>query len=321
MYTLYHINDPASFYNKTDAWDIAQEPGAVGGTAASPIANAAAGPTVGPAKENRMDPYYLEMRLPDARSTNFLILQPFVPFSKDDSRKELTAFLIAKSDPGVYGQMEAYVMPRQRQIDGPALVNSTINQDPNVSEQITLLNQSGSKVTLGNMLLIPVKQSLLWVRPLYTEAEGSTPLPQLKKVIVVYGDQVVMEDSLRQALVKLFGDSPPTLEQQGGASTATPSNPTGTPAPGPSPTPTPGQPTVAQLLSDANTHFMNAQNALHNGDLATYQKENDAAAADVQQAGALASGSGTPTPTPTSTPPASTSAPPASTPPTTRVGA
>ncbi|MGH9278410.1 MAG: UPF0182 family protein, partial [Acidimicrobiales bacterium] len=221
MYGRYHINDPGAFYNNTDAWDIAQEPGSVGGTGGTPLAPSVQGPTVGPAREDRMDPYYLLMRLPDSEKSDFLILQPFVPFSKDDSRKDLTAFVVAKSDPGSYGQLEAYVMPRDRPIDGPALVNSRINQDTNISSQITLLNTSGSKVTLGNMLLIPVQQSLLWVRPLYTEAEGSTPLPQLKKVIVVFGDKVVMENSLREALVRVFGEAPPTLERQGGATAPT----------------------------------------------------------------------------------------------------
>ena len=305
MYGLYHMTDAAAFYNKTDAWEIAQEPGALGGTAAAaPTANGQ--PTVGPARENRMDPYYLLMRLPDSKTTDFLILQPFVPFSKDDSRKDLTAFMIAKSDPEDYGQMEAYVMPRQRQIDGPALVNSRINQDPAVSQQITLLGQQGSNVTYGNMLLIPINTSLMWVRPLYVEAEGSTPLPQLKRVIVVYGDRVVMENSLREALVRLFGDSPPTLEEQAGAPP-----PTGTTtSPSPTPAPAVGQPTLQQLLAEADVHFNSAQDALRRGDLAGYQRENDLARDSIRKAADLANAQPTPT-TPTSP----------TTPTTTRVGA
>jgi uncharacterized membrane protein (UPF0182 family) len=289
MYTLYHMTDPAAFYNKTDAWDIAQEPGAVGGTAAGTAAPNGQ-PTVGPARENRMDPYYLLMRLPDARSTDFLILQPFVPFSKDDSRKELTAFMVAKSDPDDYGQMEAYVMPRDRQIDGPAIVNAQINQDTSVSQQITLLGQQGSNVTYGNLLLIPIAKSLLWVRPLYVEAEGATPLPQLKRVIVVYNGRVVMENSLRDALVQLFGDSPPTLEEQAGA----PPVAGATPIPTPTAPPAAGQPTLQQLLAEANDHFNNAQDALRRGDLAGYQRENDLAHDAINRASDLANGT-TPT--------------------------
>ncbi len=291
MYGLYHIQDAASFYNRTDAWDIAQEPGTVGGTASSPLQNAQ-GPTVGPARENRMDPYYLLMKLPNTDKEDFLLMQPFVPFSRDDSRKDLTAFMVAKSDPSEYGKMEAYVMPRDRQIEGPAQVNSRINQDPSVSQEITLLGQRGSKVTFGNMLLVPIEQSLLWIRPLYVEAEGTTPLPQLKKVIVVSGDRLVMKDSLREALVSLFGTSPPTLEQQGAAvSPPTPTAPTtGTPT-----TPTaPGQPTLAQLLGEADAHFTAAEDALRRGDLTGYQRETNLARDAIKRAQDLASPSASP---------------------------
>jgi uncharacterized membrane protein (UPF0182 family) len=295
MYGLYHMTDPAAFYNKTDAWDIAQEPGTTGGTAAAPLPSGnQQGPAVGQARENRMDPYYLLMRLPDARTSSFLILQPFVPFSRDDSRKDLTAFMIAKSDPGQYGQMEAYVMPRQRQVDGPALVSSRINQDPAVSQEITLLSQRGSTVTPGNLLLIPIEKSLLWIRPLYVEAEGNTPLPQLKRVIVVFGQRVVMRSSLREALVEIFGESPPTLEQP---QTGTP--PTTTPpgggtggtggTGGPTPTTTPpGAPSLSQLLTEADGHFNAAQDALRRGDLATYQRENDLAREAIRRAQTIA---------------------------------
>src|SRR5262249_12076033 len=121
MYGLYHINDAASFYNRTDAWDIAQEPGTLGAAAVAPAIGQNGAPTTG--REPRMEPYYLQMRVPDATRPDFLILQPFVPFSKDDSVKVMSAFMVAKSDPQDYGQLEVYVMPRQRQIDGPALVN------------------------------------------------------------------------------------------------------------------------------------------------------------------------------------------------------
>ncbi len=313
MYGLYHMTDPSTFYNRTDAWEVAQEPGAVGGTAAAPPPTNQ-GPIVAQSqRENRMDPYYLLMRLPDARSEDFLILQPFVPFSRDDSRKDLTAFMIAKSDPDEYGAMEVYVMPRTRPVDGPALVNSRINQDPTVSQEITLLGQQGSEVTYGNMLLVPIESSLLWVLPLYIEAEGTTPLPQVKRVILVFGDRVVMKPTLREALITLFGDSPPTLEQPGTGAPTTP----GTGGAPPTTLPPPGQPSLAQLLGEAEARFTAAQDALRRGDLAAYQRENDGARDAIRRAAAIANAtagsptSGTPAPTSTST----------STPPTTRVGA
>ena len=196
-------------------------------------------------------------------------------------------------------------MPQTKQVDGPALVNSRINQDPNVSQEITLLGQRGSTVTYGNMLLVPIEKSLLWVRPLYVEAEGSTPLPQLKRVILVFGDRVVMRDTLHEALVTLFGDAPPTLEAGSGATTPTTTPTTG--ATTPTTLPPAGQATLAQLLAEADGHFTAAQDALRRGDLATYQKENDAARESIRKAAQLA----TPSPTPTTT---------TTTPPTTRVG-
>ena len=275
MFGRYHISDAGDFYNNTDAWDIAQEPGAVSNaTPIVPATNAAG--LVTTSREPRMDPFYLLMRLPDETTEDFLLLQPFVPRSRDDSVKVLSAFMVAKSDPGNYGQLEAFVMPRTRQVDGPAIVNARINQQPEVSREITLLNTSGSKVRLGNLLLIPVEQSLLYIRPLYVEAEG-TPVPQLKKVIVVYGNSVVIKDSLREAMSTIFpGSSPATLEQQGVGSTAPP---TGQPAPlpgGGSTTPPPPA-SINDLLNQATARFTAADEALRAGDLATYQKAtNDA---------------------------------------------
>ncbi len=272
MFGRYHISDANEFYNNTDAWDIAQEPGAVGNAAPLvPATNAAGQPTQ--AREPRMDPYYLLMRLPEEDQEDFLLLQPFVPRSRDDSVKVLSAFMVAKSDPQNYGQLEAYVMPRNRPVDGPAIVNGRINQQPEVSREITLLNTSGSSVRLGNLLLIPIEQSLLYIRPLYVEAEG-TPVPQLKKVIVVFGDKVVIKDSLREAITTVFpGSNPVTLEQQGTAQAPTTTTPTtpppggGTPAPGPAPLTS-----VNELLNEATARFNAAEEALKNGDLSGYQR-------------------------------------------------
>jgi uncharacterized membrane protein (UPF0182 family) len=305
MFARYHISDAADFYNNTDAWDIAQAPGAVSNAAPLVPATNAAGLAT-QAREPRMDPYYLLMRLPGEQSEDFLILQPFVPRSKDDSVKVLSAFMIAKSDPGDYGQLEAFVMPRTRQVDGPALVNARINQQPEVSQQITLLNTSGSKVRLGNLLVIPVQQSLLYIRPLYVEAEG-TPLPQLKKVIVVFGDKVVMRDSLREAITTLFpGSSPATLEQQGAGQTAPPTDQSGQASAPNATNPAPVTANVNDLLTQATARFAAADDALKAGDLAAYQKATNDAKDLVRRAADSAK---------------ATPAPPPSTPPTTKATA
>jgi hypothetical protein len=276
MYGRYHISDAGDFYNNTDAWDIAQEPGAVSNATPLVAPTNAAGQPAARAREPRMDPYYLLMRLPDEQTEDFLLLQPFVPRSRDDSVKVLSAFMVAKSDIDNYGELEAFVMPRTRQVDGPAIVNARINQQPEVSREITLLNTSGSQVRLGNLLLIPVEQSLLYIRPLYVEAEG-TPVPQLKKVIVVYGDKVVIKDSLREAIGTIFpGSSPATLEQQGLGVTAPPTGQQPPPEGGAPPTPAPLT-SLNELLTEATARFTAAEEALKAGDLATYQKAtNDA---------------------------------------------
>jgi uncharacterized protein len=302
MFGRYHISNPGDFYNNTDAWDIAQAPGAV--AAANPLVpatNAAGQPAR--AREPRMDPYYLLMRLPDETSEDFLLLQPFVPRSRDDSVKVLSAFMVAKSDPLNYGQLEAFVMPRSRQVDGPAIVNARINQQPEVSQQITLLNTAGSRVRLGNLLLIPIEQSLLYIRPLYVEAEG-TPVPQLKKVIVVYGDRVVIRDSLREAITSIFpGSSPATLEQQGTGVTAPPT--TLAPPPGGGATPPPQSLTnLNDLLIEATSRFNAAEEALKAGDLSGYQKATNEAKELVRRASdaARTTAGTTPATTPTTRP-------------------
>jgi uncharacterized membrane protein (UPF0182 family) len=302
MYGLYHITSPSAFYNKSDAWDISQDPGSgqVGAGGAITQTTNAQG-VVTSSREARMNPYYLLMKLPNEQSESFLILQPFVPVSQSDQRKNMSAFMVAKSDPDDYGKMEAFVMPGDVSVDGPALADAKINQDTTISSQITLLNTAGSKVLLGNMLVIPVNQSLLFIRPLYVQAVN-TPQPQFKKAIVVYGDKAVMQNTLKDALEQLFGAAPPTREQAAGQNPApTP----GAPTPAPSPNPTPN-PTVQSLLSDAATHFNNAQTALKNGDLAGYQNEVNAGVKDVQQA-QQAAGTSTPAPASgSSTPPTTT---------------
>jgi len=303
MFGRYHIGTASEFYNNTDAWDIAQKPGAVSNVAAvgAPVTNAAGQPVQ--AREDRMAPYYLLMRLPDQQDEDFVILQPFVPRSRDDSVKNLSAFMVAKMDPENYGQLSAYVMPRGRTVDGPALVNARINQEPAVSQEITLLDTSGSKVRLGNLLVIPIEQSLLYIRPLYVEATG-TPLPQLKKVIVVFGDRVVMRDSFREAMTVMFpGSSPATLEQQGGGQTANPSAGQTAPAPGGTGTAPPVATSVADLLAQASARFQAADDALRAGDLAAYQRATNEGRDLVRRATDAARASAAPaTTTPTTRP-------------------
>lgn len=272
MYGRYHITDPGEFYNAGDAWDISQDPGSGSPAVSNAATTSTSAPTaspgalVGAAKGKRMDPTYLLLRLPGEESESFLILQPFVPRSQGDRQQNLSAFMVAKSDPGEYGKLKAFVMPRGEQIDGPALVDARAAAETDISREITLLNQQGSEVKLGNVQVIPIETSLLYVRPLYVQS-ARNPLPEFKRAIVVFGNKAVIGNTLAEALTKIFGDAPETLEE----------GPVGTPpttVPGQTPAPVgTGDPgTVQRLLGEAQTAYDAAQTALKAGDLAGYQR-------------------------------------------------
>jgi uncharacterized membrane protein (UPF0182 family) len=229
MYGRYHITDPNDFYNASDAWKVSQDPGSGSPTAALRLTQStgAQGSAVAANTLRRMDPAYLLMRLPNEQTESFLILRPFVPASQGDKQQNMTAFMTASSDPEDYGKLQVFVMPRGRQIDGPLLVDSRVAAEAEISKEITLLNQQGSEVLLGNVLVLPVDQSILYVRPLYVQSQRN-PLPEFKKAILVFGNTAVMRDTFRDALSAVFGSAPPTLEQQAqgqipgqGAGTAT----------------------------------------------------------------------------------------------------
>jgi hypothetical protein len=285
MWGRYHIGDPLEFYSQSDRWNIAQHPGAT--LPAGAPGGGSPGGEPGAPREGRMDPYYLLMRLPGAPQPEFLILQPFVPFSEDDTRRELSAFMVAKSDPHDYGKLEVFVMPRDRQVDGPAIVNARINQEPEVSQLITLLSRAGSEVLLGNLLIIPVEQSLVYIRPLYVQATGANAVPELKKVIVAFGERIAIRDSLQDALVAVFGDAPETLEE----------TPTG-PPPDEPPRSGDGLPAeVRRLLDEAAGAFAEADAALRAGDPVRYAQKMQEGRLAFDRARRAASG-GSPTPAP-----------------------
>ena len=259
MWGRYHIGDPDEFYSQSDRWNIAQDPGTGGGPAAAVI-DPETGEIIERA-EGRMDPYYLLTKLPDEERTEFLILQPFVPFSEDDSRRELSAFMVAKSDPQDYGQLQVFVMPRDRQVDGPAIVNARMNQQPEVSQLITLLSRAGSEVLLGNLVIVPVEQSLIYIRPLYVQATGANAVPELKQVIVAYGNRIAISERLQDALVEVFGDAPDTREEDPNTGPVDPESPgTGAAL----------DDEARRLMAEAAAAFSEADAALRDGDPVLY---------------------------------------------------
>jgi uncharacterized protein len=180
----YHMSDPQVYYNREDQWRAPNEI----------YANEA----------KLVEPYYLIMKLPQERSEEFILLRPFTP----SARNNLVAWLAARSDGDRYGRLLLYRFPKEEQIFGPEQIEARINQDPEISQRISLWNTQGSKANQGNLLVIPIEQSLLYVEPLYLEAEENS-LPTLARVIVAYKNRIAMAETLDQSLESVFSPSEP----------------------------------------------------------------------------------------------------------------
>jgi uncharacterized membrane protein (UPF0182 family) len=180
IYRTYHMTNPQVFYNKEDQWAV---------------------PSLDSAQNAvQMQPYYTIMRLPGEKAPEFIQMLPFTPRAKDN----LAAWMVARSDGEHYGHLLVFQFPKQKLVFGPRTVAGKINQDQVISPQITLWNQQGSEVIQGTLLVIPIKESLLYVRPLYLRSpEGR--IPELKRVIVAYQSKIVMEETMNKALGKIFG--------------------------------------------------------------------------------------------------------------------
>jgi uncharacterized membrane protein (UPF0182 family) len=285
MWGRYHLSDPDDFYTEAGAWDVSQDPGdeSTPGTSV----DAQGDPTPSGRRAPRISPTYQILRLPteDGKTGDpeFVITRPFVPSSDDDSRRDLTSFMAARSDPGHYGELVTYTVPGQR--DGPLQVANTIRSNTRVASAETLLCQEGSDCTFGDLLTVPIGQSLLYVWPLYVESTRGQ-IPELRRVVVYWNGDVFIEPTLFEALTKAFGGSPPTLEVvQGRTEEPAPGDQTGETPTTPE-TPPPGD--VAALLQQAAAAFQAADTALANRDLAAYQQQIDRAHQLVDQANTLA---------------------------------
>lgn len=284
MWGRYRIDGASEFYTAAGQWEVAQDPGDTIGAVGTTSTIDDAG--VITSSEERIDPQYLLMRLPGDTEQRFLNFRPFVPFSADDSRKDLSGFMIAHSDPDKYGQIEVFEIPPGIQVDGPSQFNSNILTERDISETITLLNDSGSSVRPGNLLLVPIENSLVYVRPLFVEATGGTAFPELSQVIVGLGDQVIMRPTYQEALAALIpGLEPdmirsdleftPIVDPVDPADPVDPDPadpPTDTTVAPPTTQPTiPDDATADELLDAAASAFDDADRALRLGDLAGYQ--------------------------------------------------
>ena len=293
MWGRYRINDPAEFYDAAGAWSIAQDPGnSIGLTAVESVIDAAG--NVISSSEVRVAPQYLLLRLPGAEDESFVIFRPFVPFSDDDSRKNLKGFMVVHNDPGRYGEIEVYEIRSSTPVDGPALFNSNIQTEEEISERLTLLNQNGSTVVPGNLLLIPVGNSLLYVRPLFIEATGTTAVPELQLVIVGVGPEVVIADSFESALAKAIPGL--NIDLKSGLVEQDPSFASGdqdddsdrsdadSESGDPEADDESGDVSIEELLALSRAAFERADAALRTGDLAGYQQWVDTAAGYIAKA-------------------------------------
>jgi uncharacterized membrane protein (UPF0182 family) len=242
-YAVFHMTDPRVFYNREDLWRVAQS--AARGSAAP------------------MTPYYTIMKLAEVGTREeFILMVPFTPAKKDN----MIAWIAARCDAPNYGKVLVFTFPKQKLVYGPQQIESRIDQDTGISQQLTLWDQGGSKVIRGTLLVIPVRNSVLYVEPLYLAAEAGGGLPQLKRVIVAYADNVVMETTLDAALGKIFGGA---VESARAQNLAAPANTATAAAP---PAAVAGA-DVQSLIREAGQHFDRAQQFLRQGDWNGYGEE------------------------------------------------
>jgi uncharacterized membrane protein (UPF0182 family) len=231
IYSVYHMNNPQIFYNKEDLWEI-------------PALASASG-------QQAMSPYYIIMRLPQEKREEFILMLPFTPNRKDN----LSAWMVARSDGDNYGQLMVYRFPKQKLVYGPKQITARINQDAEISRQLSLWDQRGSQVIQGTLLVIPIEEALLYVRPLYLRAE-SGKIPELKRVIVAYENKIAMEETLEASLERIF---------QGGIAAPVTPAPAGAP---PRSAEVPGS-----LIQQAAEAYDRALQAQRQGDWAGYGEE------------------------------------------------
>jgi hypothetical protein len=245
LYITYHMDAPDLFYAREDQWQI---PGLPQGMSTA-------------------DPFlrHMVMRLPGEAKEEYISMTPFTPRQKDN----LAAWMVARSDAPHYGELVVYRFPRQSLVFGPTQIANRINQNTEISGQISLWDQRGSQVIRGNLLVIPIGESLLFVQALYLRAEGGT-IPELKRVIVAYQNQVVMEETLAQGIARLFGGG--VAAGAGGAAEAAEAAGAagaGAAAVGTAPTAT----RIAELVREASERYERATAAQRVGDWATYGEQ------------------------------------------------
>jgi len=243
-YNRYHMTNPKVFYNNEDLWTKPNE--------------------TYQGNTQQMEPYYILTHLPDSDQLQFMLMTPVTPNNRDN----MIGWIAAKSDPPNYGELITYELPKEKLIYGPAQIEAKIDQDTDISRQLTLWSQEGSRAVRGNLIVVPIEDSFLYVEPVFLIAEGAQ-IPQLKRVIVTYGERVAMRPTLNEALQAIFGGGFGGRKKQP-AIAAAGSDTTGAQA---------GQPTVvrrpAPELGEARRLLQEAREALQQGNFAQFGERFD----------------------------------------------
>jgi hypothetical protein len=237
IYSIYHMTNPQVFYNREDQWEI---------------------PALATAEGARtMVPYYTVMKLPQEKEEEFILMLPFTPRGKDN----LSAWMVARSDGEHYGKMVVYRFPKQKLVYGPRQIVARINQDPEISRQLSLWDQRGSQALHGTLLVIPIEESLIYVRPLYLRAE-SGKIPELKRVIVAYENRIAMEETLEASIDRIFESGALTPVERGAPAGGAPAG--AAPAEAAA---------IEKLLREAKDAYDRAVQAQREGDWAGYGEQ------------------------------------------------
>jgi uncharacterized membrane protein (UPF0182 family) len=255
LFATYHMDEPKTFYNREDQWQIPATPDQK--------------------EDDDRFMRHLVMRLPEEKQAEYIYMAPFTPRQKNN----LAAWMVARNDGANYGHLRVYRFPKQSLVYGPLQITSRINQDTEISRELTLWDQRGSQVIKGELLVIPIEEALIYVQPIYLRAEGGQ-IPELKRVVVAFQDRVVMSETLESGLSRLFSGQGTITSQPAANSARAAGDTAGTtaatgPAPAPSAAPgatVPSAP-IGSLLREAQDHYQRAMTAQRSGDWATYGQE------------------------------------------------
>lgn len=231
VYTKYHMNQVKVFYQDEDLWDIAHQ---IYGT-----------------EEKEMDPSYFIFELPDEKKAEFINMIPFTPKSKQN----MTAIMMARNDGNRYGQLLVYKFPKNKTVYGPMQIEAQIDQNTEISKEFSLWNSSGSKYRRGDLFVIPINNSIMYVEPVYLEASNQA-IPEMKRVIVAYGDKIAYESTLEDALADLFGEDENGGQSQSASASSGKNNS--------------GKSNTKELIQKANEAYENAVNAQKSGNWKKY---------------------------------------------------